>query len=323
MTDKHSHGDHHHDHDHAHAHHDHSHAHGGHHHAPTSFNAAFGIAVTLNLGFTIFQVIYAMLANSMSLLADAAHNFGDVFGLILAWGANWLLTRPARKRYSYGYKRTTIIAALINALILVATSALIAYESIHKLMYLSPVNERLVIIVALVGIFINGGTALLFMRGSHDDLNIKGAFLHLLGDMLVSFGVVVAAILILYTHKIWIDPLVGLLIVAVILWGTWGLLRDSVRLILDAIPHHINHQGIQDYLENLPGVSAVHDLHIWGLSTKEVALTAHIVMPDRVLTAADYEKINHHLKHEFRVNHATIQVETGSQEFPCERSETC
>ncbi len=309
---------------HDHDQHDHAHDHSGHHHAPPqSFNFAFGIAVLLNFGFTIFQATYAILAGSMSLLADAAHNFGDVFGLVLAWGANWLLTLPSRKRYSYGFKRTTIIAALSNALILVAGSALITYESIHKLLNMTAVNEHIVIVVALIGIVINGSTAMLFMKGAHDDLNIKGAFLHLMGDALISIGVVVSAILVLFTKQVWIDPLMGIVIVMIILIGTWGLLRDSISLILDAIPRHIDHLGIEDYLQKLPGVSAVHDLHIWGLSTKEVALTVHLIMPNRVLSDQDYQNINTDLKHQFRIDHATIQVETGSVEYPCGQIEPC
>lgn len=296
-------------------HHDHHH---GHSHAPSSFNKAFGIAVVLNLAFTLCQIFYAFVANSMSLMADAVHNFGDVFGLILAWGASWLLTLPARKRYSYGYKRTTILAALSNALLLVATSALIIYESIYKLFHISEVNGFIVIVVASVGIIINGGTAMLFMKGAHDDLNIKGAFIHLLGDALISIGVVVAGIAIYYTGWLWLDPLMGLFIVTIILIGTWGLLRDSVRLILDAVPHHIDQQGVHAFLQQLPGVKAVHDLHIWGLSTKEIALTAHLVMPNQKLSDADYLNINHTLKKQFKVDHVTLQVEAGSEEHPCE-----
>lgn len=307
-------------HDHSHPEHHHGHHH---HHGPQSFNVSFAIAVSFNLVFTIFQVIYAYAANSMGLLADAAHNFGDVFGLILAWGATWLLTLPARKRYSYGFKRTTILAALTNALILVATSALISYQSIYKLFYLSEVNGQIVIVVALIGIVINGGTALLFMKGSHDDLNIKGAFLHLLGDALISMGVVIAGVAIVYTGWMWLDPLIGLFIVGIILIGTWGLLRDSVRLILDAIPHHINPHEIEEYLKNLSGVTAVHDLHIWGLSTKEIALTAHLVMPENTLSDSDYQQINQILKEKFRIDHATLQVEKGSLADPCGRTEAC
>ncbi len=301
----------------------HSHNHDHHHHAPQSFNKAFGIAVLLNFGFTVFQATYAILANSMGLLADAAHNFGDVFGLVLAWGASWLLTLPSNKRYSYGFKRTTIMAALTNALILVATSTIITYESIYKLWHLTHVNERIVIVVALIGIFINGSTAMLFMKGAHDDLNIKGAFLHLLGDALISIGVVLSGILIYFTHQMWIDPLVGLFIVLIILWGTWGLLRDSIRLILDAIPRHIDHQGVEHYLQKLSGVTAVHDLHIWGLSTKEVALTVHLIMPVEGLSDEDFIRNNKELKKQFRIDHVTIQVEKGSQEFPCQQIEVC
>ncbi|MCD6039166.1 MAG: czcD 1 [Gammaproteobacteria bacterium] len=308
-----------HSHKHSDQHHLHSHQHTG----AQSFNLAFAIAVSLNLGFTFFQIIYGILANSMSLIADAAHNFGDVFGLVLAWGANWLLTLPSRKRYSYGYKRTTILAALANALILVSTTVLIAYESIIKFLHPLAVNAWIVIVVAMIGIVINGGTALLFMKGAHDDLNIKGAFLHLLSDALISIGVVVAGILILYTHWLWIDPLAGLIIVAMILWGTWGLLRDSVRLILDAVPRHIDQHSIQDFFQHLPHVQAVHDLHIWGLSTKEVALTAHLIMPEATLSDADYQKINITLKEKFKIDHATIQVEKGNAEYPCKRSHIC
>jgi len=259
----------------------------------------------------------------MSLMADAIHNFGDVFGLVLAWGASWLLTLPARKRYSYGFKKTTVLAAITNALILVSTTILIAYESISKFIHPAAVNAPIVIVVALVGIVINGGTALLFMKGAHDDLNIKGAFLHLIGDALISIGVVVGGILIFYTHYLWIDPLIGLGIVIMILWGTWGLLRDSVGLILDAVPRHINQQEIQEFLQNLPKVQAVHDLHIWGLSTKEVALTAHLIMPGGALSDADYDRINEVLKDKFKIDHTTIQVEMGSTDYPCKRSEIC
>lgn len=298
--------------------HNHNHTHG-----VKSFNAAFAIAVFLTLGYTSVEAGYALYAHSMSLLADAVHNLGDALGLILAWIANWLLSFPARKRYSYGFKRTTIIAALANAFILVATSALTAYESIYKLFHLIAVNENIIIWVGIVGILINGGSSLLFMRGAHDDINIKGAFLHLIADALILVGVVVSAFIIKYTHYFWIDPVVGLIIVLIVLWGTWGLLRDSLSLILDAIPHYIDHSGVRTYLANYPGVEALHDLHIWGLSTREVALTAHLVMPNKKLSDEDYKKINHDLFHDFKINHVTLQVETGSELHLCERTETC
>jgi cobalt-zinc-cadmium efflux system protein len=311
--------------DRSHSHHDdHDHARGHSHaqHAPQSFNLAFAIAVTLNLGFTVFEVIYALMANSMGLLADAVHNFGDVFGLVLAWGANWLMSLPARKRYSYGFKRTTIIAALANAIILVASAGVIAYESVEKLLNVTQVNEVIVMITAAVGIFINGGTALLFMKGQ-EDLNIKGAFTHLMADALVAIGVVFAGVLIYFTGKMWIDPVVGLLIVATILWSTWGLLRDSVSLILDAIPHYIDYVGVKKFLEDLPDVVEIHDLHIWGLSTKEVALTAHLVMQEGKATNVDYKNIHTTLRDKFKINHATVQVEMENSEFLCLRSESC
>jgi cobalt-zinc-cadmium efflux system protein len=280
--------------------HTHNHASSGHHHdhpTPQSFNLAFAVAVSLNLGFTIIEVIYALAANSMSLLADAVHNFGDVFGLVLAWGANWLLTLPARKRYSY--------------------------ESIYKFFHISPVDEKTVIIVALIGILVNGGTALLFMKGAEEDLNIKGAFVHLCADALVAIGVVIAAVIIKYTHLQWIDPLVGLLIGISILWSTWGLLRDSFRLMLDAVPRYIDYQGVNKFLMELPDVKAVHDLHIWGLSTKEVALTAHLVMATDHPANVDYKHINSVLKDKYKINHVTIQVEMENSEFLCLRSDTC
>lgn len=304
---------------HAHAHHDHH----SHDKPVQSFSTAFLIAITLTLLYTISEIVFGLLANSMSLLADAIHNLGDSLGLILAWGANWLLSFPARKRYSYGFKRTTIIAALINAFILIATSTLIAYESIYKLFHTTAVNEETVIIVAIVGIIINGGSSLLFRHGASNDLNIRGAFLHLLADALILVGVVISAIVIYFTNWHWIDPIIGLGIVAIVLWGTWGLLRNSFRLILDAIPHYIDHQGVKDYLTHYPGVKAIHDLHIWGLSTREVALTVHLIMPTSPLTDADYKNINHVLHEKFHINHVTIQVESGSHDDPCGRSEVC
>lgn len=319
-------GHHHHDHHgHDHSHDHHGHSHGGHHHGavPSSMNTAFFLAIVFTLGFTLTEAVYGVLAHAMSLLADAAHNLGDSLGLVLAWLANWLLSFPARKRYSYGFKRTTIIAALANACILVASSALIAYESLYKLFHLLTVNENVVIVIGLIGIAVNAGSSFLFMAGAKHDLNIRGAFMHLMADALILVGVVVSALLIKFTGWVWIDPVVGLAIVGIVLYGTWGLLRDSVHLMLDAVPHHINQHGITDYLNQLPGVSAVHDLHIWGLSTREVALTAHLVMPEKKLSDEEFKHINEALLEKFKVNHVTLQVESGHLEHPCQQSGAC
>lgn len=322
MGANHNHDDHKHE-DHGHGH---GHSHGGHGHshvAPTSFNTAFAIAVTLTLTYTCAEAGYAFYANSMSLLADAVHNLGDVLGLILSWIANWLLSLPARKRYSYGFKRTSVFASLLNAFILVATSALIAYEAVYKLLNPVPMSENIVMIVGTIGIFVNVGCSLLFMRGAKDDLNIRSAFWHLMADALILIGVVIGAFVVSLTGWNWLDPLIGLIIVGIVLWGTWSLLTDSVNLMLDAVPRHINHVGVMKYLETIPGVTAVHDLHIWGLSTREVALTAHLVMPEKPLNDADHLKLNDQLRKQFNINHVTIQVEHGELLEPCGRSEKC
>ncbi len=301
--------------------HNHSHSHGHHHEAPTTFTLAFALAIGLNLAFTIIEAIYALIAHSMSLLADPGHNLGDVVGLLLSWGAMWLLAKKATDKYSYGFKRTTILAALTNALLLIIAVVGIFYESVHKLIEPTMVNEKIVIVIALIGIFINGGTALLFMKGQ-DDLNIKAAFMHLAYDALVSFGVVLTGIVIYFTHWHFLDPIVGILVALFILLGTWKLLRQSVDLILDAVPANINRDAIQEYLANIPYVRTVHDLHIWGLSTKETALTAHLVMPDNKINNELLAEIHHTLEHKFSIKHSTIQVESDADD-ECVRGECC
>jgi cobalt-zinc-cadmium efflux system protein len=291
--------------------HHHGHSHGYQKHQTNNFNLAFALSIGLNLSFTLIEAVYAILAHSMSLLADAGHNLGDVMGLLLAWGANYLLTKPATARYSYGYKRTTILASMVNALLLVATCTLITYESLQKLFNPSPINEMIVMLIAALGILINGGTALLFMRGHQHDLNIHGAFLHLASDALISLGVLIAGLIILKTKAYWVDPLVGLMIVVAILLGTWKLLKHSIDLILDAVPQGIDITRVKEYLETLPGVDAIHDLHIWGLSTNEVALTAHLIVPQGCFTSQQYIDINRILSERFNIHHVTIQVEDG------------
>ena len=281
-----------------------------HHAPPNHFNRAFMIAILANLVFTLIETGLAFMAHSSSLLADAGHNFGDILGLGLAWGANILAQRPAKGRYSYGYQRTSILAAFFNALILMLTSALIGMHAVEKLLHPQVVNEMVIIWVAALGIVVNGSTALLFMRGRHD-LNIRGAFLHLAFDALISLGVVVAGAVIYYTHWGWIDPFIGLVIVVTIVWGSWDIFSKSLGMILDAVPHHLEVSEVKAYLASLPDVAEVHDLHIWGLSTSEVALTAHLVMPDRHLADREYLAVNQELLERFGIGHVTLQVERG------------
>lgn len=303
----------------------HNHSHGGghcdHHPMPEKFNMAFIIAIVANLGFTIIEAFYAYFAHSTSLLADAAHNLGDVLGLLFAWIAAMLLAKSANAKFSYGFKRTTIIASLTNAIILLLTTVLIIREAVEKFIHPTAIHATDVMIVAFIGILINGGTALLFMRGRHDDLNIKGAFLHLAYDALISLGVVIAAIIIYYTHWEYLDPIVGLLIAAMIIWGTWSLLKESLKLIMDGVPSNIEFNEVRNYLACLDGVTDVHDLHIWGLSTKHNALTAHLTMPEKALSDDERHQIEHHLKHEFTIDHVTIQIEKGNGKHGC--SEHC
>ena len=325
MSTHHNHNHHDHDHshhDHAHdEHHGHDHGHGGHHHEVSNINTAFKIAISLNLIFTVIEMIAAWMANSTSLFADAGHNLGDVLSLAMSWGALWLLGKKASDKYSYGFKRTTILAALINAFILVAASMIIGMTAIDKFIHLSTyVNEKIIILVALIGIVVNGVSALFFMKGQHD-LNIKSAFLHLMYDALISAGVVVSGILIYFTHAWWIDPVVGLLIVITILYGSWGLLRQSLDLILDAVPRAINLNNVRDYLLSHENITAVHDLHIWGLSTKETALTAHLIVPTNDMDHVQLDKINAELKKLFNIHHTTLQVEVNEQ--GCERETEC
>jgi len=307
----------------SHEHHDHGHSHGHHHHGNISNQKAFLIATTVNFGFVIIEVIYALMANSMSLLADAGHNLGDVIGLVFAWVANYLLTKRASKRYSYGYKKTTVLAAMSNALLLVLATGVIGYESILRLFNPVSIHEHIIMAVAGLGILINGGTALLFIKNSDDDLNIKSAFMHLASDAVLSLGVVITGAVVLFTHWLWLDPLVGLILALTILFSSWGLMRDSVNLIIDAVPKKINQEKVKEYLFKIKGVTAVHDLHIWALSTKETALTAHLVCPDREFSDHDFHVINAYLKTHFHIAHVTLQIERGSLENPCGQVETC
>jgi len=293
---------------HGHSSHGHSHDHSV---SLENINLSFIIAVSANLVFTIVEAVYGILANSVSLLGDAGHNLSDVLGLLLAWGATYLASKKATDFYSYGYRRTTILAAIINALVLVFAALYIAYESIDKFMDPAPISEKAMIIVAGIGILVNAGTAMLFVKGRKDDLNLRGAFLHLAYDALISVGVVIAGITIYYTGWLWVDPFVGLFIVVIIIAGTWGMLRDSINLILDAVPQGVDRIAVRSFLETITGVTQVHDLHIWAMSTRENCLTAHLVMPENTLweSEASYAAIGRSLRDEYNIHHVTLQVE--------------
>ncbi|PWC56654.1 cation diffusion facilitator family transporter [Azospirillum sp. TSO22-1] len=304
-------------HDHAHGHrhphegHDRGHSHGigGHHHGPVRHDRAFAIGTALNLGFVAVEAFYGVVANSVALLADAGHNLSDVLGLLLAWGAAWLTRRRPTQRHTYGFGSSSILASLLNAVVLLVAVGAIAWEAVGRLSHPEPVEGGVVMWVAAVGIAINTVTAWLFMGGKDADLNVKGAYLHMVADAGVSLGVVVAALLIGWTGWLWLDPLVSLAIVAVIVVGTWGLLRESANLAMNAIPEGVRRSEVEDYLAGLPGVVAVHDLHIWGLSTTDTALTAHLVRPGAGIDDELLRRVAHDLKERYGIGHATIQVE--------------
>lgn len=302
---------------HAHAHHSghgHGHAHGhghghGHGHAPADFDRAFAIGVALNTAFVIVEASFGFISGSMALVADAGHNLSDVLGLLIAWGASAAARRPPSPRFTYGLKSSTILAALANAALLMIAIGAILFETTRRLF--DPVEPEgwTMIWVAGVGILINTATALLFVRGRKNDLNIRGAFLHMAADALVSLGVVVAGAAILLTGAIWIDPLTSFVILAVIAWGTWGLARDSLKLGLLGVPAGIDEAAVRARLEAQPGVSEVHDLHIWPMSTTETALTVHLVMPDGHPGDDFLARVSHDLAHEHAIGHATLQIE--------------
>jgi cobalt-zinc-cadmium efflux system protein len=298
---------------HHHDHHEHSHGHGhtGHSHAPDNFGFAFAVGVTLNTVFVIAELIFGYAANSLALISDAVHNFSDVIALLLAWGAAWLARKQPTEQHTYGYRRASILAALINAGLLLIAVGGIAVEAINRIQEPAAVAGWTVVWVAALGIIVNGGTALLFMRGRHGDLNIRGAYLHMAADTGVSFGVVVAAFVIMFTGWQWVDPAISLCIAAVVLVSGWGLARDSVNLALDGVPKGIGLAEVKDYLGQLDGVTEVHDLHIWAMSTNETALTAHLVRPG----GYDDSFLHHvceELSHRFNIHHATLQIEAGS-----------
>jgi cobalt-zinc-cadmium efflux system protein len=311
---------HHHDHDHHdHAHgdghgHDHGHSHGhvGHSHAPDHFGFAFAAGVTLNTVFVVAELVFGYAANSLALISDAVHNFSDVISLLLAWGAMWLAGKQPTHRHTYGYRRASILAALFNAGLLLIAVGGIAVEAINRIQEPAAVAGWTVVVVAALGILVNGGTALLFMRGRHGDLNIRGAYLHMAADAGVSFGVVVAALVIMATGWLWVDPAISLGIAAVVLASGWGLAKDSVNLALDGVPKGIELAKVKDYLVRLEGVTELHDLHIWAMSTNETALTAHLVRPAG-FNDAFLHGVCEQLSLRFNIHHATLQIEASSE----------
>jgi cobalt-zinc-cadmium efflux system protein len=283
-----------------------------------NFDKAFGIGIILNTVYIIVEVIYGIMINSMALLADAGHNFSDVLGLLLAWGAAYLAKTAATEKRTYGLRKSTILAAFLNAILLMIAVGAITIEAMRKLIYPEPVQGSTMMIVAGIGFFINAITALLFMKGREKDLNIKGAFLHMAADAGVSLGVVFAGLLIVYTNWLWIDPVMSLIIVFVVTVGTWGLLKDSFHLSMDAVPRGIDLKEVGKFLKSINGVEEVHDLHIWAMSTTEIALTAHLVIPDETKDDFFLRKICGELYSRFGIVHSTIQIEKSAQAANCE-----
>lgn len=331
-----------HEHDHAHPHgraldrHDHSgessahsghdhrgHSHSlGHAHAVPDFNRAFALGASLNFAFVVAEVIYGIHAHSLALLSDAGHNASDVMGLLLAWGALRLAKSRPTSRRTYGWRRTSILAALVNAGMLLFVTGAISWEAIRRLQHPSPVDATVIIWIAALGILINGASALLFLRGREHDINVRGAFAHLAADALIAAGVVVSGLAIRLTNWLWLDPVVSVAIGIVVAIGTWSLFRESVNLAMDAVPEHIDAAEVEQYLASIPGVTAVHDLHIWAMSTTETALTAHLVTPAAGLDDARVARTAEELRQRFRIGHSTIQLERGDQGHDCGQAST-
>lgn len=296
----------------AHHHHHHDHHDHGHHHPPLGHGRAFAIGIALNAGFVAVEAGFGLLSGSMALLADAGHNLSDVLSLLIAWGASVMAAKPPSARFTYGYKSSSILAAMTNGgLLMLAVGAIFA-ETVRRMMDPQPVDGGLMMAVAGVGIVINTATALLFMAGRKHDINIRGAFLHMAADALVSAGVVLAGLAIMLTGKLWIDPVTSIVIVAVIAWGTWGLLKDSFKMGLMGVPDGIDEVAVRAFLLAQPGITAVHDMHIWPMSTTETAFTAHLVMPQGHPGDAFLHGLAHELDHRFGIHHPTIQIELAS-----------
>lgn len=290
--------------------HDHEHAHS---HAPADFGRAFLIGISLNLTFVVVEVGFGIVGHSMALVADAGHNLSDVLGLALAWGASALAKRKASQRHTYGLKRASILAALANAVLLLAATGAVVWEAVGRLANPGNVEGKTMIVVASAGVVINGFSALLFARGRDGDLNIRSAFLHLLGDAALAMGVVVAGVIILFTRWTPLDPIVSIVLSLAIVASTWSLLRRSLDLVLDAVPENVDLPAVRAYLEGIAGVQAVHDLHVWAMSTTEAALTAHVVVTPFPTGSGWLNEICEVLHERFGIEHSTLQVESASE----------
>lgn len=296
--------------------------HHDHHHSTPDFSRAFLVAVILNVTFVVVEVVFGIAAQSLALLTDAGHNLGDVLGLLLAWGAAVLATRRPSPRRTYGFSRATILASLASGLLLLVAVGAIAWEAVGRLFEPAAPAGRTIMVVAGVGVVINSATALMFLRGKDRDLNIRGAYLHMAADAAVSLGVVLSGALILATGWAWVDPVISLCIAGVIFWSTWGLLRDSLNLAVDAVPRDIDPERVRLWLQQLPGVQDLHDLHIWAMSTTDSALTAHLVMADLPDSDRFLNEVGERLHDEFGIDHATIQLERAEEDVPC-RQQDC
>jgi cobalt-zinc-cadmium efflux system protein len=307
-------------HAHAHAHaHDDAHGHGHHHHPvdPDGNQRAFALAIGLNTVFVAIEFAFGFIANSTALMADAGHNLSDVLGLALAWGAAILARSTPNRQFTYGLRSSSILAALFNALLLMMACGAIGWEAVHRFSNPSPVAGWTVSIVALVGVAVNGLSAWLFMAGSKDDLNVRAAYQHMAADAAISLGVVVSGAAIMYTGWTWLDPAVSLVIVVLIVLSTWSLLRESLRMVLAAVPSNVDPHKVRQFLQDRPGVSETHDLHIWSMSTTETALTAHLVMPEGYPGDQQIDDIVAHLKDSFAIHHCTLQIEQGTTNHGC------
>lgn len=295
-----------------------SHSHHHHHHEVMNYNKAFGLGIGLNVVFVIIEISYGLLADSLALLADAGHNFSDVLSLLLAWGAYYLAKRHPTLKHTYGLRKATILSALLSALLLLAALGGIIWESVERFTaHEQLVNSTIMITVAAIGVLINTLTALLFMKGQHHDLNIRGAYLHMAADAAVSVGVVLAGFIIFFTGWHWVDPLISLLIVVGIFFTTWKLLNDSLNLALDGVPNGIDMDALKAYLLSIEDVIDLHALHVWGMSTTETALSVHLVTTQRSIDNQRLEKIQEHLHHYYSIEHMTIQIESQEDAYDC------